>query len=270
MSPAPSKFSAPGWSMMVMLSTRWGSRNEMRVGKLALTAPVTNSVVGRWVAMIIWMPTARALCASRRIWRSNSSRSVLGKIVTSSAYSSMATTMCFTPRSGRRARSSRMFGQRASCKIRVRSASSGPVSSPRTLIASSGSVTMRPPRRCGSDANGEKSMALGSMMTISSWSGDSRQARLSTAACPATVLPAPLAPAKRMCGSVARSSATPFPAGVTPTGIQRPGATSSLGKAAMAGAKVTICRSGRGKSTATCRWPGIWEIITSQPTSREM
>ena len=37
----------------------------MRVGKLALMSPVTTSTEGRWVAMIRWMPTARAICASR-------------------------------------------------------------------------------------------------------------------------------------------------------------------------------------------------------------
>ena len=37
----------------------------MRVGKLALMSPVTTSTDGRWVAMMRWMPTARAICARR-------------------------------------------------------------------------------------------------------------------------------------------------------------------------------------------------------------
>jgi hypothetical protein len=37
----------------------------IRVGKLALMVPVITSTDGRWVAMIRWMPAARAIWASR-------------------------------------------------------------------------------------------------------------------------------------------------------------------------------------------------------------
>jgi hypothetical protein len=39
--------------------------NEIRVGKLALIVPVMTSTDGRCVAMMTWMPAARAICASR-------------------------------------------------------------------------------------------------------------------------------------------------------------------------------------------------------------
>ena len=37
----------------------------MRVGKLALIVPVMTSTEGRCVAMMMWMPAARAICARR-------------------------------------------------------------------------------------------------------------------------------------------------------------------------------------------------------------
>ena len=50
--------------MIVRESTRWETRNATRDGKLALIVPVTTSTDGRCVAMIMWMPAARAICAS--------------------------------------------------------------------------------------------------------------------------------------------------------------------------------------------------------------
>ena len=50
---------------MVRLSNFEITWNEIRVGKLALIVPVITSTEGRWVAMITWMPAARAICARR-------------------------------------------------------------------------------------------------------------------------------------------------------------------------------------------------------------
>ena len=61
----------------------------MRAGRFALISPVTTSTDGRCVARIRWMPTARAICASRAI---DSSTSLLATIIRS-ASSSMMTTM---------------------------------------------------------------------------------------------------------------------------------------------------------------------------------
>ncbi len=65
MSPRPSSDSAPLASRMVRESTFVATRKEMRAGKLALISPVMTSTDGRCVARIRWMPTARAICASR-------------------------------------------------------------------------------------------------------------------------------------------------------------------------------------------------------------
>ena len=65
MSPRPRSCSAPLPSSTVRESTFEATWKAMRVGKLALMRPVTTSTDGRWVAMIRWMPTARAICASR-------------------------------------------------------------------------------------------------------------------------------------------------------------------------------------------------------------
>ena len=52
--------------------------NAMRVGKFALMSPVTTSTDGRCVAMIRWMPTARAIWASRtsEVWTSPAETSI--------------------------------------------------------------------------------------------------------------------------------------------------------------------------------------------------
>ena len=67
-SPRPSRRSAPGWSRITRLSIFEATAKAMRAGKLALIRPVTTSTEGRWVAMIRWMPVARASWA-RRVMR---------------------------------------------------------------------------------------------------------------------------------------------------------------------------------------------------------
>ena len=62
----------------------------MRVGRLALMTPVMTSTDGRCVAMIRWMPAARAFCASRWIRNSTS----LPAVIIRSASSSTTTTIC--------------------------------------------------------------------------------------------------------------------------------------------------------------------------------
>src|SRR5438034_1893356 len=64
MSPRPRSCSAPFPSSTVRESTLDATWKAIRVGKFALMSPVTTSTDGRWVAMIRWMPTARAICAS--------------------------------------------------------------------------------------------------------------------------------------------------------------------------------------------------------------
>src|ERR671929_91086 len=60
MSPMPSSCSAPCSPRMVRLSIFDVTWKEMRVGKFALIVPVMTSTDGRCVAMITWMPAARA------------------------------------------------------------------------------------------------------------------------------------------------------------------------------------------------------------------
>ena len=67
MSPWPSSCSAPFMSRMVRESFFWITRKAMRQGMLALITPVITSTLGRWVARIRWMPTARAFWARRVI-----------------------------------------------------------------------------------------------------------------------------------------------------------------------------------------------------------
>ncbi len=50
---------------MVRLSNLLMTVKLMRVGKLALIVPVMTSTDGRCVAMMTWMPAARAICARR-------------------------------------------------------------------------------------------------------------------------------------------------------------------------------------------------------------
>ena len=65
MSPRPRSCSAPLPSSTVRESTLLATWKAMRVGKFALISPVTTSTDGRWVATMRWIPTARAICASR-------------------------------------------------------------------------------------------------------------------------------------------------------------------------------------------------------------
>jgi hypothetical protein len=74
---------------MTRLSTCEPTANAMREGMLALIKPVMMSVEGRWVAMIKWIPTARASCAMRQI---SSSISPAATIIRS-ASSSITITM---------------------------------------------------------------------------------------------------------------------------------------------------------------------------------
>ena len=85
----PSSCSAPCSPRMVRLSILEVTWKEMRVGKLALIVPVMTSTDGRCVAMMTWMPAARAICASR--WTAPSMS--LPATIIRSAISSMMTTM---------------------------------------------------------------------------------------------------------------------------------------------------------------------------------
>ncbi len=74
---------------MVRLSILVVTWKETRVGKFALMVPVMTSTDGRWVAMMMWMPAARAICARRWIAASMS----LPATSMRSAISSTTTTM---------------------------------------------------------------------------------------------------------------------------------------------------------------------------------
>ena len=74
---------------MVRLSIFEVTWKEMRVGKFALIVPVMTSTEGRCVAMTMWMPAARAICAKRWIAPSIS----LPATIIRSAISSTTTTM---------------------------------------------------------------------------------------------------------------------------------------------------------------------------------
>ena len=89
MSPMPSRHSAPSVSRMVRESTRVRTLKAMRHGKLALMTPVMMSTLGRCVAKMRWMPTARAICER---WPIESSTSG-AQVIIRSASSSMMTTM---------------------------------------------------------------------------------------------------------------------------------------------------------------------------------
>ena len=74
---------------MVRLSIFDVTWKEMRVGKFALMVPVITSTEGRCVAMMTWMPAARAICARRCTAASIS----LPATIIRSAISSMTTTI---------------------------------------------------------------------------------------------------------------------------------------------------------------------------------
>ena len=69
---------------MVRESTFEETRNAMRDGRFALISPVITSTEGRCVARIRWMPTARAIWASRAM---DSSTSLLATIIRSASSS---------------------------------------------------------------------------------------------------------------------------------------------------------------------------------------
>ena len=80
---------APVLSRMVLESMDEVTLKAIRPGKFALMLPVMMLVVGRWVAMIMWIPTARASWAMRAIGSSTSLPAVMIK----SPNSSIITTM---------------------------------------------------------------------------------------------------------------------------------------------------------------------------------
>ena len=95
MSPLPSSFSAPPWSIIVRLSTWLATEKAMRVGMLALMMPVMTFTDGRCVAMTRCMPQARASWARRQMESSTSP----GETIIKSASSSMMMTICGISRS---------------------------------------------------------------------------------------------------------------------------------------------------------------------------
>ena len=88
MSPRPSNFSAPALSRIVRESTCEETPKAIRDGIFALMTPVMTSTDGRCVAIIKWMPAARAICASRVI---ASSTSPAATIIRSASSSTMTT-----------------------------------------------------------------------------------------------------------------------------------------------------------------------------------
>ena len=102
MSPLPTSRSAPVWSRMTRQSVAEDTAKARRAGTLALMTPVMTFTDGRWVAMMRWMPTARAIWAMRQIESSTSRAATIMRSASSST-----TTMTKGSReyvSGRRAR----------------------------------------------------------------------------------------------------------------------------------------------------------------------
>ncbi|MMZ63074.1 hypothetical protein D1872_253100 [compost metagenome] len=87
-SPRPSNFSAPAISRIVRESTCEDTPKAIREGMFALMTPVMTSTDGRCVAMIKWIPAARAIWASRAI---ASSTSLAATIIKSASSSTMTT-----------------------------------------------------------------------------------------------------------------------------------------------------------------------------------
>ena len=85
----PRSCSAPCSPRIVRLSIFEVTWKEIRVGKFALIVPVMTSTEGRCVAMMRWMPDARAICARRWMQASIS----LPATIIRSAISSTMTTM---------------------------------------------------------------------------------------------------------------------------------------------------------------------------------
>ena len=80
---------APVRSRMVFESIPALTLKAIRAGKLALILPVMIVVVGRWVAITMWIPTARANWAIRAMGSSIS----LPAVMIRSPNSSMITTI---------------------------------------------------------------------------------------------------------------------------------------------------------------------------------
>ncbi len=89
MSPLPTSFSAPGWSRITRESVSDDTANAMRAGTLALITPVITFTDGRCVAMIRWMPTARAFWAMRVIDSSTSRAATIIRSLSSSTTTTM-------------------------------------------------------------------------------------------------------------------------------------------------------------------------------------
>ena len=89
MSPLPTSFSAPGWSRMTRLSVRLDTAKATRAGMLALITPVMTLTLGRCVATIRWMPTARAFWAMRVIDSSTSRAATIIRSLSSSTTTTM-------------------------------------------------------------------------------------------------------------------------------------------------------------------------------------
>ena len=72
MSPFPRSFSAPTMSRIVRESTPLDTAKAALLGIFALISPVITSTLGRWVAIIRWMPQALASWARRQMDSSTS------------------------------------------------------------------------------------------------------------------------------------------------------------------------------------------------------
>ena len=75
--------------MMMRESSFEATWKAMRHGIFALMTPVMTSARGVWVATIMWMPAARAICVMRAMALSTSA----GAVCMRSASSSTMTTM---------------------------------------------------------------------------------------------------------------------------------------------------------------------------------
>ena len=89
MSPWPNNFSAPFSSRITRESSAEATWNATRQGTLALITPVITSARGVCVAMIMWIPAARAFCVIRAIALSTSAGAVCIKSANSSTMITM-------------------------------------------------------------------------------------------------------------------------------------------------------------------------------------
>ena len=63
MSPFPRRFSAPVSSRMTLELIPLDTANAILPGRLDLSVPVITSLLGLWVARIMWIPAALAFAA---------------------------------------------------------------------------------------------------------------------------------------------------------------------------------------------------------------